>query len=137
MCSRRGIDLVKPTGKLKMINDLNEELARVGAYNALKKKQVTAWAELRNNAAHGKTEAYTSGDVDTFVRDVSDFCSNYSWPSESLVDLGITVPPCPDAGFSLAGGLSLADQRPNTQIQIRESGESHSVHGRQFRNLKS
>jgi hypothetical protein len=35
-----------------MINDMNDELAKAGAYNALKKKQVAAWADLRNNAAH-------------------------------------------------------------------------------------
>jgi hypothetical protein len=34
------------------------------------------WADLRNNAAHGNTTAYTSNDVDAFLRDVSDFCAN-------------------------------------------------------------
>ena len=59
-------------------NDMNDELAKAGAYNALKKKQITAWADLRNNAAHGNTTAYTAADVGTFLRDVSDFCANYS-----------------------------------------------------------
>jgi hypothetical protein len=76
MCSRRGIGLLKSNGKHKMINDMNDELAKAGAYNALKKKQVTAWADLRNNAAHGNTSAYTSSDVDAFLRDVLDFCAN-------------------------------------------------------------
>ena len=78
MCARRGIGLLKPNGKHKMINDLNDELTKAGAYNALKKKQVTAWADLRNNAAHGNTTAYASSDVDAFLRDVSDFCANIS-----------------------------------------------------------
>jgi hypothetical protein len=55
MCVRRAIGLLKANGKHKMINDLNDELGKAGAYNALKKKQITAWADLRNNAAHGNT----------------------------------------------------------------------------------
>jgi hypothetical protein len=78
MCARQGIGLFKPNGKHKMMNDMNDELAKTGAYNALKKKQVTAWADLRNNAAHGNTTAYTASDVDAFLRDVSDFCANFS-----------------------------------------------------------
>ena len=78
MCIARGIGPLKPNGKHKMINDMNDELAKAGAYNALKKKQVTAWADLRNNAAHGNTTAYTISDVAAFLRDISDFCSNIS-----------------------------------------------------------
>jgi hypothetical protein len=78
MCVRRVIGLLKPNGKHKMINDLNDELGKGGAYNALKKKQITAWADLRNNAAHGNTTAYTDSDVDALLRDVSDFCANFS-----------------------------------------------------------
>ncbi len=61
-----------------MINDMNDDLTKAGVYNALKKKQVTAWADLRNNAAHGNTTEYNSSDVDKFLRDVSDFCANVS-----------------------------------------------------------
>jgi hypothetical protein len=78
MCARRGIGLLKTNGKHKMINDMNDELAKAGAYNALKKKQITAWADLRNNSAHGNTTAYTPSDVDALLRDVSDFCANFS-----------------------------------------------------------
>jgi hypothetical protein len=78
MCARRGIGLLKTNAKHKMINDMNDELAKAGAYNALKKKQITAWADLRNNSAHGNTTAYTANDVDAFLRDVSDFCANFS-----------------------------------------------------------
>jgi hypothetical protein len=78
MCVSRGIGLLKPNGKHNMINDMNDELAKAGAYNALKKKQVTAWADLRNNAAHGNTTAYAATDVAAFLRDVSDFCANIS-----------------------------------------------------------
>ena len=78
MCLTRGISTLKPNGKHKMMNDMNDELAKDGAYNALKKKQVTAWADLRNKAAHGNFSEYTASDVDAFLRDVTDFCANFS-----------------------------------------------------------
>lgn len=78
MCLTRGISTLKPNGKHKMMNEMNDELAKAGAYNALKKKQVTAWADLRNKAAHGNVSEYTGHDVDSFLRDVSDFCANFS-----------------------------------------------------------
>lgn len=78
MCASRGISLLKPNGKHKMINDLNDELAKNGTYNALKKKQVAAWADLRNKAAHGNFSEYSANDVAAFLRDVSDFCANFS-----------------------------------------------------------
>lgn len=78
MCARRSIGLLKPNGKRKMINEMNDELAKAGAYNAMKKKQITAWADLRNNSAHGNHADYTSSDVDAFLRDVSDLCANFA-----------------------------------------------------------
>lgn len=78
MCLNRGISTLKPNGKHKMMNDMNDELANAGAYNALKKKQVTAWADLRSKAAHGNVIEYMSNDFDAVLRDVSDFCENYS-----------------------------------------------------------
>lgn len=78
LCAHRGIALVKSNGKHKMINDMNDELSKAGAYNALMKKKVTVWADLRNNAAHGNTTAYTASDVEAFLRDVSDFCARMS-----------------------------------------------------------
>ena len=78
MCARRSIGLLKTSGKHKMINDLNDDLAKDGAYNLLKKKQITAWADMRNNAAHGNYSAYNSNDVDAFIRDVTGFCADYT-----------------------------------------------------------
>lgn len=78
MCLTRGISTLKPNGKHKMMNDMNDELAKAGAYNALKKKQVLAWADFRNKAAHGNYNEYSASDVGAFLRDVSDFCANFS-----------------------------------------------------------
>lgn len=78
MCAHRSIALVKPNGKHKMINDMNEELSHAGVYNAHMKKKVSVWADLRNKAAHGKTTEYETSDVETLLRDVSDFCARIS-----------------------------------------------------------
>lgn len=75
VCISRHLDHVKPNGKYKMINDLNDELAKAGVYNSFKKKQVTAWADLRNNAAHGNSSAFNPADVAPFIQALSSFCA--------------------------------------------------------------
>jgi len=45
-CNRNGILLAK-------LDTMNAELAKAGVYNKAMQKQVTAWAGLRNEAAHG------------------------------------------------------------------------------------
>lgn len=78
MCDARGISTVKANGKPMSMNDLNDELARANVYNLLKKKQITAWADIRNNSAHGDYAKYNAADVDTMLRDVTSFCADYT-----------------------------------------------------------
>ena len=55
LCQRRGISLpAKPP-----INPMNDALAKDGAYNSLVQKRVTALADLRNKAAHGKFSEFS------------------------------------------------------------------------------
>lgn len=42
----------------KRADTLNSDLAKAGLYNLLDQKQVTAWLDLRNKAAHGDYGAY-------------------------------------------------------------------------------
>jgi hypothetical protein len=63
LCHDRGL----PTGKL---NTMNADLAKVGAYNKLTQKQITALADIRNNAAHGNVDQFDSNDVANLIRDV-------------------------------------------------------------------
>ena len=78
MCDTRNISIKKPNGKPMSINDLNEELAKANAFNLLKKKQITSWADVRNNAAHGDYGKYTSQDVITTLRDIATFCADHN-----------------------------------------------------------
>lgn len=58
------------TGKL---DKMNADLAKVGAYNVGTQKQITAWADRGNNAAHGNWTAYNKADVDEMIKGVSRF----------------------------------------------------------------
>lgn len=63
-----------PTGKL---DKMNADLSKAGIYNLTKQKQITAWADLRNNAAHGNYSSYTKEDVDDFLKGVKRFIADY------------------------------------------------------------
>jgi hypothetical protein len=56
---------------------MNVELCKAGIYNMAKQKQITAWAELRNKAAHGEWSEYDSNDVKDFYEGVHRFIADY------------------------------------------------------------
>lgn len=55
------------------LNKMNDDLAKAGAYNANQKKQITSLAAIRNSAAHGKTDEFTSDQVRSMIDDVQRF----------------------------------------------------------------
>jgi hypothetical protein len=63
MCQDNGL----PTGKL---DKMNADLAKAGVYSKLVQKQITALADIRNNAAHGHDDQFIEGDVTNMIRDV-------------------------------------------------------------------
>jgi hypothetical protein len=78
MCKRREIPVKKDSGKEKSLGSLNEDLSKAGAYNAVKKKQIEAWTNLRNDAAHGKFEQVEEDDVRRMLEGVKSFCADVS-----------------------------------------------------------
>jgi hypothetical protein len=62
----------------KKADTLNAELAKVEVYNKLDQKAVTAWLDLRNNAAHGKYAEYTKEQVQLMLQGVLDFVRRVS-----------------------------------------------------------
>lgn len=56
-----------PEGKLER---MNADLSKAGAYNMAKQKQITAWAEIGNKAAHGEWATYTAQDASAMVSGV-------------------------------------------------------------------
>lgn len=70
MCVRASV----PHGRL---DKMNADLSKAGVYNIAKQKQITAWADLRNKAAHGEWNAYGEADVRAFLDGVRRFIKDY------------------------------------------------------------
>lgn len=57
------------------LDTMNAELVKAGVYTKLHQKQVTALADIRNNAAHGNWTLFTIEDVTKMIQDVERFIS--------------------------------------------------------------
>ncbi len=57
----------------KKADQLNAELAAKTTYNKLDQKNVTAWLDLRNKAAHGKFTEYSKDQVLLMIQGVTEF----------------------------------------------------------------
>lgn len=76
LCISRKVDVEEARdGKMvpKKADRLNADLAKISAYTKLDQKLVTAWLDLRNNAAHGKCELYTMEQVRNMNAGVVEF----------------------------------------------------------------
>jgi len=77
LCDGNGIPLeianAKGESRPKKSDVLNSELASSSVYNKLEQKQVTAWLDLRNKAAHGHYGEYGIEQVQQMVIGVRDF----------------------------------------------------------------
>lgn len=81
LCDRQDI----PTGDgedgkeiPKKAESLNTELRKQGCYDKTEQKLVTAWLGIRNDAAHGNYENYSSDMVESMVMGIRGFISNHS-----------------------------------------------------------
>lgn len=54
---------------------MNADLVKANVYNKLDQKQVTAWLDLRNKAAHGKYTGYSKEQVDLMIQGIINFMS--------------------------------------------------------------
>lgn len=73
LCNNNQIDIEK-----KKLTRLNDDLAKAGVYNVLQQKQITALADIRNNAAHGNYENFSSEDVQRMIQDIERFLLMYA-----------------------------------------------------------
>jgi hypothetical protein len=73
----RSIPTNTPAGKPLTIDPMNIALAKDEAYGPLVQKQVTTWANLRNDAAHGHFERYDNEQVKQMLLFVQKFCADY------------------------------------------------------------
>jgi len=70
LCKNNSISL----GKL---DKMNADLCKLGLYNVGMQKQITAWADRRNNAAHGNWSEYTKEDVNDMINGINRFLADH------------------------------------------------------------
>ncbi len=70
LCDRHGIAHAK-------LDKMNADLAKSGVYNTGMQKQVTAWADRRNNAAHGNWNEYAAADVEDMIKGITRLIADY------------------------------------------------------------
>ena len=76
LCQNRGLNIAEEKeGKMqpKKADRLNADLCKAEAYAKLDQKVITAWLDLRNNAAHGKYAAYNADQVTQMLNGVAEF----------------------------------------------------------------
>ncbi len=61
----------------KKADRLNSHLAKQSVYSKLDQKNVTAWLDLRNNAAHGHYDEYAQAQVTLLIDGVADFIARH------------------------------------------------------------
>lgn len=73
MCDQRNVSYPERTN----INVLNTLLAKATVYNKLTQKEITAKADIRNNADHGKFDQFSESDVKDMLKWVQRFASEH------------------------------------------------------------
>ncbi|MBX3628095.1 MAG: hypothetical protein KF892_24005 [Rhizobacter sp.] len=77
LCAKAGVPIesTKPDGSTtpKKAESMNADLAGANVYSKLDQKNVTAWLDLRNKAAHGKYGEYKVDQVTLLIAGVRDF----------------------------------------------------------------
>ncbi|OYV06506.1 MAG: DUF4145 domain-containing protein [Verrucomicrobiales bacterium VVV1] len=71
------ISVVTSNGAPKTLNPLIDALKSSGLFNEPKAKQLRAWADLRNNAAHGEFSQFKQDDVKLMLLGVNSFLADY------------------------------------------------------------
>jgi len=80
LCQNASIDTeVASAGEVrrKKADRLNAELTKADVYSKLDQKNVTAWLDLRNKAAHGEYDQYTKEQVSLMVDGIRDFFTRH------------------------------------------------------------
>ncbi|ACK73947.1 conserved hypothetical protein (plasmid) [Gloeothece citriformis PCC 7424] len=79
LCSKQTppISTVNSKGDKLTLNPLIDELKKAGLFNELKAKQLRAWADIRNKAAHGEFDQFNRSDVEVMIKGINEFLANY------------------------------------------------------------
>lgn len=74
LCHEKGVALPN-NAKLDF---MNAELAKASVYPVLTQKKITALADVRNSAAHGKWDQFSASDVDGFIKWTAEFIEKHT-----------------------------------------------------------
>lgn len=74
LCENNNIDITE-NNKPKKADRLNSDLAKANVYTKLDQKNITAWLDLRNKAAHGNYNEYSKEQVTLMLQGVRNFIS--------------------------------------------------------------
>ncbi len=77
LCVKQSISTLKPDGKPKKLDTMNSELAAASVYNPTQQKLVTAWAGIRNDAAHGDYGKYSEAMVKPMIFGIRTFITMF------------------------------------------------------------
>ncbi len=81
LCNKNSIEIsFEKLGKIvfKKAEVLNADLVKANVYKLGDQKSVTAWLDIRNNAAHGKYTEYTQDRVELMYEGVNNFITRIS-----------------------------------------------------------
>ncbi|MER5521282.1 hypothetical protein [Streptomyces sp. NPDC002763] len=78
LCVKHGVETELSDGAPKKATVMNADLKKADVYATLQEKQVTAWMDLRNQAAHGNYEKYDASEVRALASGVRDFMLKHS-----------------------------------------------------------
>ena len=70
ICTQEGIAHSK-------LDKMNADLAKQRVYNKLQQKRVTALADIRNSAAHGRPEDFSESDVKMMITEIEQFLAKH------------------------------------------------------------
>jgi hypothetical protein len=77
LCDKHGVTTTFTDGKgdtrPKKLDTMNSDLAKAGVYGGNDQKQVVAWADIRNDAAHGHYAKYVKEQVVLMVQGLRNF----------------------------------------------------------------
>jgi hypothetical protein len=73
LARKNNLPIISADGKPLKADRLNTDLTSTGAYNRLDQKNVTAWLDLRNKAAHGHYSEYNKDQVKLLISSIQDF----------------------------------------------------------------
>jgi hypothetical protein len=79
LCDKQSpsISTVNDKGKPLTLNSLINVWKQNNLFNELTAKQLRAWADIRNSAAHGQFEEFNRSQVDQMIRGINDFLANH------------------------------------------------------------